>query len=227
MIIDKSSFYECNAIRLLLFLLSSIVSRFILYTNLHVEIIVNHMFYEHQSCLFIVRKKYSLHTFRSSFHFISFFCVFPMFKSMIMCYFITEFWPFQNSKWSLNYLLYYLYSIMNAFGRESYLFSIAFVCVYVCAKWKQFQFDVFFLFLIRLISKLNYISNFVGCIYIVEQRYVYRIGILPIHAPTLNLMWLTWVYQPMYQLVIALPFCSFRSLSHSLVSKIFGIFCYI
>lgn len=28
-----------------------------IHTNLHVEIIVNHMFYEHQSCLFMVEEK--------------------------------------------------------------------------------------------------------------------------------------------------------------------------
>lgn len=74
---------------LLLFLLSSIVSRLILNTNLHVEIIVNHMFYEHQSCLFIVNEIVA-----RCIHFVLF--LFPLFKSMIMCYFIAQFWLFEN-----------------------------------------------------------------------------------------------------------------------------------
>lgn len=123
-----------------------VVDRLISYTNLHVEIIVNHMFYEHQHLVCLWWRKKSFHTIHSclSFSLLSFLSFFFVIVYLSPLVWIEDNVLFYYSdstiwKWSLNYLFYYL------FGYK-YTFVVVIICGYgrcvacVCAKWKQFQF---------------------------------------------------------------------------------------
>lgn len=115
---------------------SSVVGRLILYTNLHVEIIVNHMFYEHQHLVCLLWKKNSF-----PYNTCVCVCLFSTSIFFVIVYLSPLVWIEDNVlfyysdstiwKWSLNYLFYYLCGYKYTFRRSIYMYiwTLGFVCV--------------------------------------------------------------------------------------------------
>lgn len=159
-----------NAIRFVCycFFLSSIVSRLTLYTNLHVEIIVNHMFYEHQSRLFVycMKRKNSKRRHRRI-HFVLLFISLSV-SRCFHCVWIDDNVLFYCrvlaiSKFEMIIKLLSLLSLSIRLWMlvpQSYLFGMVFVC-----KMKAILNAIF---LFCSITELNYISYFVVCVCVIH-----------------------------------------------------------